>query len=366
MKVFHLTSVHVRHDNRILNKQCKSLAQHFDTTLVVADGEGGESFSGVTIMDVGKPSSRINRMLFKTFLIFNLARKHGADVFQIHDPELLPLGFLYTLFGKKVIYDIHEDYITSISIKSYLPARLRKMTAILFGGIERLLSFKMHRLIAEKYYSKRFPDSLPILNYPAKKDLIGVDAFNEESSTLIYTGNVTSDRGAVIISNMAKKEENYQFKLVGKCTVAVYRKISVSDIENLELVGLNRYIPFDEIITHYQQGVFAGLALFPASQHYAEKELTKFFEYMAVGLPIIASDFPVWRDLIEGNGVGICVDINKVENVLSAIQELKENPKKTKEMGLRGKALVKSSLNWETEFTKLLNLYKELEGQLEK
>ena len=364
MKVFHLTSVHARYDNRVLNKQCVSLAKHFDTTLIVADGQGVEDYNGVQILDVGKPRNRLSRMVFKTLSVFNLSRKQGADVYQIHDPELLPLGFVYSLLGKKVIYDIHEDYITSISIKSYMPIWLRKSLAFVFCGLEKLLSFKMYRLIAEKYYSRRFPSALPILNYPAKQALNGIEAFDSSSSVLIYTGNVTPDRGAIKTAEIARNLKNFNFKLVGKCNESTYSKLSLDGLDNFELVGLNRYVPFDEITKHYQQGALAGMALFPVNQHYAEKELTKFFEYMAVGLPIIASNFPVWKDLIEGNGIGICVDVDSHNEIASAINWLKDHPEEASAMGLRGKALVESTLNWETEFSKLLNLYKEIENDL--
>ncbi len=366
MKIFHLSSVHIRYDNRVLNKQCVYLARYFDTNLVVSDGLGFESFCGVNIFDAGKPSNRVRRMLLKTFKVFNIARKQGADIYQIHDPELLPLGFIYSLTGKKVIYDIHEDYITSIAIKSYLPSWLRKLLAKLFGGLEKLLSFKMTQLIAEKYYARRFPHALPILNYPSKQSLCNFSAFDEHSSVLIYTGNVTPDRGALKISDFARQTQGFYYKLVGKCNDLTYKKMNILDLDNVELIGLNRYVPFDEITNHYRQGALVGLALFPMNQHYAEKELTKFFEYMAVGLPIIASNFPVWKDLIEGNNIGICIDITKPDDFLSAVNKLKNNPEEAKAMGLRGKELVKLRLNWETEFDKLLNLYKKLEKHLHK
>lgn len=366
MKVFHLTSVHARYDNRVLNKQCVSLGQYFDTTLIVADGLGVEEYNGVHILDVGRPQNRISRMLFKAFAVFNLARMQGADAYQIHDPELLPWGFVYSLLGKKVIYDIHEDYITSISIKSYMPIWFRKSLAFVFGGLEKLLSFKMYRLIAEKYYSRRFLDAVAVLNYPAKQTLSDIEAFDSNSSVLIYTGNVTPDRGAIKMAEIARELKNFNFKLVGKCNESTYSKLNFGGLDNLELVGLNRYVPFDEITSNYQQGALVGLALFPENKHYAEKELTKFFEYMAVGLPIIASNFPVWKELIEGNDIGICVDVDNHDEIVSAINWLKDNPEDAKEMGLRGKALVKSSLNWEAEFNKLLNLYKEIEMNLSK
>lgn len=358
MKVFHLTSVHSRYDNRIINKQCVSLSKHFDTYLVVADGLGAENYSDVNILDVGKALNRFHRILVKSYSVFNLAKKNGADVYQIHDPELLIFGFIYSLFGRKVIYDIHEDYITSLSTKSYLSSWFKKIIPFFFTYVEIFLSFKMEKIIAEKYYVNRFPNALPILNYPHKDKLKGINAFDKNSVVLLYTGNITIDRGASVIKELANKNDNINFKLVGKCSGSTNNELELSNQLNIELIGLNRYVPFEEITSHYKMKAFAGIALFPDNPHYFEKELTKFFEYMAVGLPIIASNFPVWKKLIEDNGVGICVDINNKNEFFSAIEYLKKNPDKVKSMSNKGKSLVSSSYNWENEFEKLLNFYK--------
>lgn len=360
MKVFHLTTVHSRYDNRVLNKQCVSLSKYFETFLVVADGLGNEKYSDVKIVDVGNALNRFHRIIFKSYSVFNLARKRGADIYQIHDPELLIPGFVYSLFGKKVIYDIHEDYTTSLSIKSYLPSWLRKIIPFFFNYLEKFLSYKMDNLIAEKYYSKRFPDALPILNYPHKDKLKQINAFDQDSSSLLYTGNITISRGASIIKKLAKKYKNINFKLVGKCYNSTNNQLELSNQLNIELIGLDRYIPFEEITSHYKMKAFAGIALFPDNPHYFEKELTKFFEYMAVGLPIIASNFSVWKKLIEDNGVGICVDLNNKTEFDSAINYLKNNPEKANSMSKNGKSLVKNKYNWENEFEKLLKHYNKI------
>jgi glycosyltransferase involved in cell wall biosynthesis len=360
MKVFHLTTVHSRYDNRIFNKQCISLSQYFKTYLVVSDGLGDEQYANVNIIDVGIPINRLHRMLVKSFAVFNLARNNGADIYQIHDPELLFFGFFYSLTGKKVIYDIHEDYTTSLSTKSYLPLWIRKTLPFIFNYVEKFLSFKMKKLIAEKYYSNRFPDALTVLNYPLKDNLKDINAFEQKSLTLLYTGNITVDRGAAIIKQFANANVDLgiNFKIVGKCSNLTNDHLELSDQLNIELIGLNRYVPFNEITSHYKMMAFAGIALFPDNPHYFEKELTKFFEYMAVGLPIIASNFPVWKKLIEDNGVGICIDISNPNEFFTAIEYLKNNPDEVESMSKNGKNLVCIEYNWESEFEKMLNFYK--------
>lgn len=357
MNVFHLTTVHSRFDNRVFNKQCVSLAKYFNVSLIVADGLGNENSNGVTVSDVGKPLGRISRMLLKSFSVFNFARKNQANIYHIHDPELLIPGFVYSLLGKTVVYDIHEDYVTSITRKHYLPQFLRRVMSVLVGGLEHILAINMKKVIAEKYYARRFPTAVTVLNYPDSRLLKEIYSFLPDSSLAIYTGNVTPDRGALNISVVAGNKRDMHFKLVGKCASRIFRDMDVDNKKNLEVVGLDRYVPFDEIQEVYRSGALAGLALFPHNKHYAEKELTKFYEYMAVGLPIVATNFPVWKSLIEGNGVGLCVPPGDTDAAVEALDWLRSNPEKACEMGKRGVALIKSEMNWDIEFRKLLNLY---------
>jgi glycosyltransferase involved in cell wall biosynthesis len=103
--------------------------------------------------------------------------------------------------------------------------------------------------------------------------------------------------------------------------------------------------------------------LFPNTEHYREKELTKFFEYMAVGLPIIASDFPVWKRLIEDQGVGICVPPGDNQSIESALNWLKANPGEAQEMGRRGKELARTQYSWESQAARLIDFYEEILGE---
>lgn len=360
MNVFHLTTVHSRYDNRIFNKECKSLADKYDVFLIVADGKGHEYREKVNIIDSGKPINRLHRMIIKTFQAFNIARKEGADIYHIHDPELLITAFLYRIFGKNVVYDIHEDYKTSIQIKSYLPMLLRSVLSAFIAAFESIAYRTMNTVLAEKYYAERFPNSIALLNYPDSKSLLNIMSFSGQSNTLLYTGNVTVDRGAYNLKQLAEHSPNHIVKLVGKCDGRLAEKITTTEkgrLDNMNIIGVDNYVPFDRIVEEYTHGALAGLALFPENPHYTNKELTKFFEFMAVGLPIIASDFPVWRDLIEGNQIGFCVDPEDIGMIHDRVRWLKNNPEAALEMGRRGKRLIKTKFNWQMEAEKLFRLY---------
>jgi glycosyltransferase involved in cell wall biosynthesis len=78
---------------------------------------------------------------------------------------------------------------------------------------------------------------------------------------------------------------------------------------------------------------------------------------MALGLPVIASNFPLYRDLVEGNGCGLCVDPLDECAIAAAIDQLITNPAEAEAMGQRGREAARTRYNWDTEAAKLLSLY---------
>ena len=130
---------------------------------------------------------------------------------------------------------------------------------------------------------------------------------------------------------------------------------------NLKIEGIDQFIEKEVIEDRYlQTNWLAGIALFPPTEHYMKKELTKFFEYMNAGLPIICSNFPVWEKFMETYQCGIAVDPYDDEAIKKAISYLKNNPEEAKRMGENGKKAVVEELNWYTEEQKLISWYHEL------
>jgi len=84
---------------------------------------------------------------------------------------------------------------------------------------------------------------------------------------------------------------------------------------------------------------------------------TKIFEYMASGIPVIASNFPLWEEIIAGNKCGICIDPYNIMEIANAINWLIDNPEQAQLMGENGKRAVVEKYNWECESKKLVKSY---------
>ena len=89
----------------------------------------------------------------------------------------------------------------------------------------------------------------------------------------------------------------------------------------------------------------------------------KLFEYMGAGLPVIASNFPFWRKLLEGIDCAIFVDPKNVREIAWAIEYLLTHPEEAERMGRQGQAAVASQFNWNREAQKLVDLYLDVVGQ---
>ncbi|WP_280770553.1 glycosyltransferase [Salipaludibacillus daqingensis] len=364
-KVVHISTVHHPMDPRIMFKECQSLAQNgFDVSLLVRETDNVPTeFHGVKLIFLKKYKNRFVSMLLSPIEAYRKAKQLEADYYHFHDPELLPVGRLLKKKNNTVVYDVHEDYESGIVTRDYFIKSVRIMFSKVYKLVEKMTISPMKVVLAEKYYKEKYPMGTCILNYPkvSEASIVNVDRDFSSKRHLLYTGNVTEDRGAMLHALLPAIDEDIHVHLIGKCSSDLYRamKSLAGDYsERLSVTGIDQFITKDIIDQTYEENRWlAGIAIFPDSEHYRRKELTKFFEYMLAGMPIICSDFPKWKEFIEKYQCGIVVDPNSKEEIKAAIMYLKENPLKAKEMGEKGRKAVLNELNWEAEAEKLKELY---------
>lgn len=374
--VCHLTSVHAYNDTRIFHKECVTLAQAGYDVYLIAPVDNAFREKGVNVVPAGSWGSRYYRLFVTVPRLLVKALKMKASVYHLHDPELLLITPFFLLSGASVVYDIHEDYVTSIRQKSYMPSMFRKIASSILNRLERSTSARCYQIIAERYYKERFPDALEILNYPllpeqgnefTKKLLPDHEVvFDNQYIWCLYTGNVTVDRGALLHLNLLSAQKDTAIAYIGKCSEIVAQSILSHakalniNSDRIKMIGVESHVPRETIDYYtYSKRWLAGVALFPNTPHYTRKELTKFFEYMAAGLPILSSDFPVWKNIIEKNDCGFCVDPANLQSIEFAVNSLLDNDGNEAEtMGRNGREAVYERYNWNIEEKKLLDLYR--------
>jgi glycosyltransferase involved in cell wall biosynthesis len=365
-KIVQISSAHSNFDNRIFNKISTSLASHgYDVDLIIQHDKD-EEVNGINIKALPIIQKKTDRVFKILPIIFVKCIKYPPQtIFHIHDPELVAIGLLLNVFGYKVIYDIHEDNATGVPEKEYLPKLLRGFLYTILISMERLAHKHLYTIIAEEYYEERFPKAVKILNLPKIEWAKTINVERKNPSKVLYTGSITFDRGAINhINVLSELDHSIGIKMIGICSPHVHDELMQKVGENsnrLEIEGVSEHVPFSRIVNDYQKDDWiAGLAIFPKSKFYERKHLTKFYEYMAAGLPIIYTDNSAWKKLLEPLNVGISVNPDNPKEIADAIEKLKDSPLLRSEMAMNGREAVRKYYNWEVEELKLLEFYESL------
>jgi glycosyltransferase involved in cell wall biosynthesis len=108
--------------------------------------------------------------------------------------------------------------------------------------------------------------------------------------------------------------------------------------------------------------VRVGLVVLHPTPAFLESYPVKLFEYMAAGLPVIASDFPLWREIVSKAEAGILVDPRNPAAIAGAIDHLLRHPDDAARMGANGRRAVLQRYNWSQEASKLVDLSRKIVG----
>lgn len=362
-KICHITTVHPPFDVRIFHKECKTLVNKgFDVTLI-AQHDKDETVDGVKIVSLPFVKNRIYRMFILTIKVFWLALKQKADGYHFHDPELLPFGLMIKYFGKKVIYDVHEDVPMDILSKDWLPIRVRKIISKTFRIFENYASKKMTYIItATPFIRDRFLHlgcrSVDINNYPILDELYLHNVCRSKKEFAVcYIGGINKERGIFEMIDAISKLD-IKLLIAGKFdSNKVHEEVKYKHgwEKVIELGYINR-----EEISELLQRALAGLVVLHPIISFLDSHPIKMFEYMSAGIPVIASNFPLWKEIIEGNKCGICVNPLDPLEITKAIQWIVDHPDESKHMGENGRKAIEEKYNWENEAKKLLNICKEI------
>jgi len=364
-KVTHLTSAHLRYDPRIFIRMCSTLAtQGYAVSLVVADGKGDEVKNRVSIIDVGcRSSGRFTRMTKTVSRVLVKAREIDADIYHLHDPELMPVGLLLKVTGKHVIFDMHENLSLQVMQKTWIPCFLRKFISRLVKVTERLLLPQFNALIVPqkimiKMYSNLNKSVNCIANYPTTVNLSNVPNLSRKEN-LLYAGAISVDRGLLNMLNMmVQLPESYTLNLAGPIDQECLKLIETCDAKNrIKYHGSLSIIELNEL--YQKSGV--GLIMFNNVGQYYMANSLKLFEYLQNGLFVLMPDFGEWVDFNKCYSVGINTQVTNAKASAKLLLQLSENDKL--EQSIKNQKIVYTEFNWSNEKQKLDLLYKNVAKQ---
>lgn len=346
---------------------CCSLANNgFDVSLIVADGKGDEFNSGVSIVDVGNTNTgRIDRITKTVSRVFQQAKKLDGEIYHLHDPELMPIGLKLKKLGKKVIFDAHEDLPKQILTKPYLNKFTKLVLAKVSSLYENFACAKFDAVVtATPYIRDKFLKvntvAIDINNFPIVNELDSSSDWSIKNDDIVYVGGITRVRGIIELVKSLEYMDGVRLNLAGQF-IEQDTEQEANDLKGWKQVNYLGLVDREGVSKAFARSKVGIVTLYPML-NYLDSLPVKMFEYMSAGLPIIASNFPYWQEIIDQHDCGVCVDPQDPEAIAKAVQYFLNNEEEAKRQGDNGKQAVQNYFNWQKEETKLISLYRKLLG----
>lgn len=372
MKSVHVSIVHPATDVRIFIKQCKTLSgAGYDVVLYARTPNAAQDVDGVTVKPVPQGGGRAKRMTIGVWSLLRPLLAERADIYHLHDPELVPLGLALRALRKvPVIFDAHEPLPLQIYDKHWIPGPLRpvvsKATKLLVKLTGRAISaiVAASPLAAEAYTGAR--KIVTVNNYPIVLEGDDYDIpYEKRSRDLVYVGGISEGRGLAQMIEVARRlheRTGGRLTLVGPFQPAALETQVRAAGDAVDYLGV---LPPAEARRIMAEGK-VGLLLFQRSRAHERSMPNKLFEYMASGVPVVASDFPHWGDIIRSKNehgdqrTGLTVAPDDVDAIENAVLEILSDAERAAEMGRLGREAATERYTWASEARTLLSLYDEL------
>jgi len=370
MKVCHIISGYFRTDARIFQRQCISLRNDkFEVSILTNDGQEDEEIKGIRIYNCKRNlKSRLAILLFAKWQFKQNAIDIDADIYQLHSPELLPLGRYLKKIGKKVIYDAHEDLPRHIIEKEWLeffPPILRRLLSIIVEEyMDKTLklfdeTITPHHHVNDMFLIKGINSTL-ITNFPLVRSYenFSFEEYKLRNNAICYTGTVYSYSHQEEILQSMDGIEGLKYKVAGYFEENHLESLGKHrNFSKLEYFGK---IPWERLHEFYSE-VTIGLVVYDYKLNLGDRlgsfGSNKLFEYMEAGLPIICTDYDLWKEVVQQYKCGIAVEPRNVAQIHNAIKFFVENKAEAYKYGQNGKEAVEKVFNWKSEERKYLNLF---------
>jgi glycosyltransferase involved in cell wall biosynthesis len=362
-KVCHITSVHRALDIRIFNKEAVSLAEAGIETYIVGKHHSDETVNGVKIIALSEPENRFYRFTKTIMELYAKAIKINADIYHFHDPELISLAAFFKLKGKKVIYDVHENIPNDIFAKKWIkPDFLKFYLSYCLKGLEKYAEKICDGIvtvtpeIAERFDTKK---TILLRNFPSIKaiDSANSPVRNTTKFTFIYAGGLTEIRGIrEIIKAVGLLKHECELILVGN-----WQDISFKE-ECYQLNGFEKVVDYGFVspdkVYSLMKHSDCGLGLLYPTKGYLNSYPVKAFEYMACSLPMIISDFPLWKEMFSN--CSLFNNPNDVEGIAASMDSLIINKELHATLSKSARASVLEKFSWESESNKIIDFYTQI------
>ncbi|MDW8403145.1 glycosyltransferase family 4 protein [Chloroflexus sp.] len=377
-RIVHISTVHQPFDQRIFYRECASAAAAgYETHLLAPLPVTELERQGVHLHSVGAPADQrlglaLKRRWQRLRRAAALARQLQADLYHLHDPELIPLGlWLKATTQARVVFDCHENNTAYIRQKRHLQPFLRRGLELGMAAMERLAARSFDAIVTADHgvadlYLRRFGARrvVTIHNFPHLDLFLQQPPPDDEAPfDLVYHGTIPRYHLEVtfaVAEALRRRGRRARWLFFGKCPEAAWAQ---TELERrgwqADIVLDPNLVPHDQVAARVRQAKIGFIPLpdLPKFQHNIP---TKLFEFMALGMPTVLSDLPPSRPFVGDGRCAIMVPPDDSEAYAEAIIRLLDDPALRREMGAEGRVRVINEFNWQREAQYLLALYAEL------
>ncbi len=348
MRVLVVTVVHTPLDARIHNRQIRALCDAGIEVTYAAPWSATQTpvdtaLQGVHTVDLPRAVGRRRLAALRRARRCIRARGPRHDVVLLHDPELLlaVVGRIRQL--PPIVLDVHEDTATSLVDRPWLPSVVRPLAAWVVRRLERWAERRVHLLLAEEAYQRRFTLPHPFVpNVPPRPTDEPPPSGDDR---VVYLGRIARSRGALEMLAAAEAlRDELRFELIGPADTDVQHH--VEEAAAAGHVTWTGFVPNDEALRRLD-GALAGLSLIEPQPNHAVSLQTKVLEYLSRRIPVVTSDLPVTGAFVREHDVGIVVPHGDVPAVVAALRSLRDDETDRRAKADRGFALIRNELNWE-------------------
>lgn len=354
MRVLVLTVVHHPGDARIRHREIPALlaAGHRVVYAAPFTGHGlavpaPGATPGLTAIDVPRARGRHRARALLGARRLLAGSRGRVDVVLLHDPELLAATVGLAL--PPTVWDVHEDTAAALSLKAWLPVRLRRPVAGAVRIVERLGERRFALLLAEYAYADRFArEHLVVPNTTAVPEQVQAPG----PDRAVCVGALTAGRGTpemvAAARALRRRGSGVTVHLIGPAdgptTALLERAVADGD------VVWHGFVPNDEAL-RLVDGALAGFSLLRDEPNYRLSLPTKVQEFLAHGVPVVATPLPLVAALLTATGAGVLVPFDDDPEVVgqaaaAAVAALAADPTRAARMGAAGHAHARAALDW--------------------
>jgi glycosyltransferase involved in cell wall biosynthesis len=370
------------HDSRV-EKEARTLTGAGHRVTIVADAGPGlperdrrpeAEVLRVTRQRTGVPGIRF---VLEQRRLARVLRGLRPDVLHAHDSNaLVPVAMAARALRVPYLYDAHDLWLGR-------PRRERSaayffLNQIYYTVVERLLVRRAAAVLTvsppiarhlERRYGvahvalvPNYPDQIGPIEPRDIRSLTGADMLGPESRVVLYLGGLMAGRGLEELVDAIAALRHVDLVFLGEGVLAGPLRRRAHAAGSARRVHLLSAVPPDQVVSVAASADVGVSPIVPSCLNYRYSLPNKLFQYMAAGLPVVASDFPQVRQIVESARCGLVVDTREPRLIAAAIESVLDDPDAARAMGARGREAVRDRYNWSTSAAALLDVYGRLDA----